>query len=110
MYLFTPKNTRPKSVMIMPGPSSRPAEIIALRQATIRFGSFTAVDGVSFDVRPGEVFGLIGPNGSGKTTLIRALCGMLPFTCGTAHVLGMDVRSQPEAIRANIGYMSQKFS
>jgi ABC-2 type transport system ATP-binding protein len=91
-------------------PRQKPAKVIDLRDATIQFGDFKAVDQVSFEVAPGEVFGLLGPNGSGKTTLIRALCGLLPFTQGQARVLGMDVRSQAETIRENIGYMSQKFA
>jgi ABC-type multidrug transport system ATPase subunit len=69
-----------------------------------------AVDRVSFDVHPGEVFGLLGPNGSGKTTLIRALCGLLPFRSGEATVFDFNVRTQAELIRERVGYMSQKFS
>jgi ABC-2 type transport system ATP-binding protein len=110
MFSLMTQKTRPQSTLAIHGPASRPLQIIDLCQATIRFGSFTAVDGVSFGVRAGEVFGLLGPNGSGKTTLIRAMCGLLPVTAGKAHVLGMNVGTQPEAIRANIGYMSQKFS
>lgn len=83
---------------------------ITIDRASIRFGTFTAVDDVSFDVGRGEVFGLLGPNGSGKTTLIRALCGLIPFATGKATVLGRDVRRDPEGIRQSIGYMSQKFS
>jgi ABC-2 type transport system ATP-binding protein len=84
--------------------------VIEIRGATIRFGSFTAVDKVSLNVMPGEVFGLLGPNGSGKTTLIRALCGLLPFAEGSATVLGRDVQKYAEEVRQSIGYMSQKFS
>jgi ABC-2 type transport system ATP-binding protein len=75
-----------------------------------RFGSFTAVDGVSFTVEPGEIFGFLGPNGSGKTTVIKMLTGLLPLTGGEASVLGIDVRKDPEGVRENIGYMSQNFS
>jgi ABC-2 type transport system ATP-binding protein len=87
-----------------------PNAVINLRDVTIRFGAFTAVDRVSLTVRPGEVFGLLGPNGSGKTTLIRALCGLLPLAGGQARVFDQDVARHPERVRSSIGYMSQKFS
>ncbi len=77
---------------------------------TRKFGDFVAVDHVSFDIRPGEVWGFLGPNGSGKSTTIRMLCGILDPTEGTAEVLGFDIRRHPEAIKARIGYMSQRFS
>jgi ABC-2 type transport system ATP-binding protein len=75
-----------------------------------RFGSFTAVDHVSFSIPRGEIFGLLGPNGAGKTTTIRILCGILMPSGGQANVLGYDVAHQPEEIKKRIGYMSQKFS
>jgi ABC-2 type transport system ATP-binding protein len=93
-------------------PSYEPeaALLIDVRSVVIRFGKFTAVDGVSLTVGPGEVFGLLGPNGSGKTTLIRALCGLVPLAEGSARVLGRDVQWDAEAVRSGIGYMSQKFA
>jgi ABC-2 type transport system ATP-binding protein len=77
---------------------------------TRRFGSFVAVDRVSLNVVPGEVFGFLGPNGSGKTTTIRMLCGLIGPSSGVGRVLGLDIARDPEAVRARIGYMSQKFS
>jgi ABC-2 type transport system ATP-binding protein len=87
-----------------------PGWVCEVRDIVIRFGTFTAVDRVSLNIAPGEVFGLLGPNGSGKTTLIRALCGLLPLAGGSARVLGRDVTRDAEAIRSQIGYMSQKFA
>ena len=75
-----------------------------------RFGTFTAVDRISFQIRSGEIFGLLGPNGSGKSTTIRMLCGLLTPSAGSATVVGFDVAHQAEEIRQHIGYMSQKFS
>jgi ABC-2 type transport system ATP-binding protein len=86
------------------------ADTIRVRELTRRFGAFTAVDGVSFEVRQGEIFGFLGPNGAGKTTTIRMLTGLLPPSAGSAEVAGVDVARDPAAIRALIGYMSQKFS
>src|SRR5687767_5044171 len=77
---------------------------------TRRFGSFTAVDEVSFDVKKGEVFGFLGSNGAGKSTTIRMLCGLLRPTAGRAEVGGIDVGRDPEGVKRRIGYMSQKFS
>ncbi len=84
-----------------------PLEVAGL---TKKFGDFTAVDRVTFDVRPGEVLGYLGPNGSGKTTTIRMLCGLMTPTEGTAHIMGIDVTKNPEAVKPHIGYMSQKFA
>jgi ABC-2 type transport system ATP-binding protein len=75
-----------------------------------RFGHFVAVDRISFEVRKGEVFGFLGPNGAGKSTTIRMLCGILRPSGGSGTVAGFDIATQPEQIKANIGYMSQKFS
>jgi ABC-2 type transport system ATP-binding protein len=74
------------------------------------FGKFVAVDHVSFRVGRGEIFGFLGPNGAGKSTVIRVLCGLLRPTSGRALVGGLDVTRDPETVRHNIGYMSQKFS
>ncbi|MBI3971411.1 MAG: ABC transporter ATP-binding protein [Chloroflexi bacterium] len=75
---------------------------------TRRFGDFVAVDGLTFSVRRGEVFGLLGPNGCGKTTTIRMLCGVLPPTAGSARVLGLDVSAAADEVKRRIGYMSQR--
>jgi ABC-2 type transport system ATP-binding protein len=84
--------------------------VVDAENVTVRFGKFTAVRGASLAISRGEVFGLLGPNGSGKTTLIRALCGLVPLAEGSAHVFGFDVSRDTELVRAQIGYMSQKFS
>ncbi len=83
---------------------------VVVRDLTKRFGDFVAVDHVTFDARRGEIFGFLGPNGAGKSTTIRMLCGLLHPTSGEASVAGIDVAKQPEIVRQNIGYMSQKFS
>jgi len=75
-----------------------------------RFGSFTAVNRISFHVEPGSIFGFLGPNGAGKSTTIRMLCGILTPTSGSGIVGGFDILTQQEKIKQNIGYMSQKFS
>jgi ABC-2 type transport system ATP-binding protein len=83
---------------------------IACRELTRRFGAFVAVDRVSFDVPVGSIVGFLGPNGSGKSTTIRMLCGILRPTSGTARVGGVDVVRDPEGVKRQIGYMSQRFS
>ena len=92
--------------------SDRPdnSAAIDVQALTKRFGKFTAVDGVSFAVGRGEIFGLLGPNGAGKSTTIRMLCGLMPSASGSARVAGFDINRQPEQVREHIGYMSQKFS
>ena len=93
----------------MTAPDPR-APVIEARALTRRFGAFTAVDRVSFEVERGEIFGYLGANGAGKSTTIRMLNGLLAPTGGTARVAGHDVAADPEAVKAAIGYMSQKFS
>jgi ABC-2 type transport system ATP-binding protein len=83
---------------------------VSVKELVKRFGDFTAVDHVSLETRKGEVFGFLGPNGAGKSTTIRMLCGLLTPTSGEAFVAGYNVARDPEAVRQNIGYMSQKFS
>jgi drug efflux transport system ATP-binding protein len=83
---------------------------IEVRQLTRRFGAFVAVNDLSFEVRQGEIFGFLGSNGAGKSTTIRMLCGLLRPSSGSARVGGIDVGSQPEAVKQRIGYMSQRFS
>ena len=85
-------------------------DAVVTRGLTRRFGRFTAVDGVSFSIPEGSVFGFLGPNGSGKTTTIRMLTGILEPSGGTAEILGMDLVAGREKVRENLGYMSQKFS
>jgi len=86
------------------------APSVVVQNLTKRFGNFVAVDAVSFEARRSEIFGFLGPNGSGKSTTIRILCGLLRPSSGLATVAGIDVVRNPEAVRRQIGYMSQKFS
>ena len=83
---------------------------ILVRDLTRRFGAFTAVDRINFEVERGEIFGFLGANGAGKSTAIRMMCGLLKPTSGTAVVDGVDVSRDPEDVKRRIGYMSQKFS
>ncbi len=85
-------------------------DVIFLDRLTKTFGTKTAVDQLSLSVPSGKIFGFLGPNGSGKSTTIRMICGILSPTSGEGHVLGYNIKTQPEEIRRNIGYMSQKFS
>lgn len=80
--------------------------VLKVSDLTKRFGDFTAVNGVSFEIRPGQILGLLGPNGAGKTTTLRMLATILEPTSGTATVAGFDIRTQPEDVRRNIGYLS----
>ena len=86
------------------------AHAIEIRNLVKQFGDFRAVDGISFDVAEGEIFGFLGANGAGKSTTIRMLCGLLRPTSGNARVLGIDVARDPEGVKRRIGYMSQRFS
>lgn len=85
-------------------------KVISVSQVTKRFGDFTAVDAISFDVYEGEIFGFLGANGAGKTTAMKMLIGLSKPTDGEGMVAGIDLRSKPELIKKSIGYMSQKFA
>ena len=85
-------------------------KVIETKNLTKKFGDFTAVDNISFDVEKGEIFGFLGANGAGKTTAMRMLCGLIHPTSGDGKVAGFDVRKESEMIKKNIGYMSQKFA
>ena len=91
-------------------PNNQTEAPIRVESIVKRFGAFTAVDGVSFQVQRGEIMGFLGPNGAGKSTIIRILCGLLRPSAGRALVTGIDVTRNPEQVRQHIGYMSQKFS
>jgi ABC-2 type transport system ATP-binding protein len=92
-----------------PQPTNNGA-VVEVQDLVRRFGNFTAVDHVSFDVQRGEIFGLLGPNGAGKTTTFRMLCGLLPATGGRLRVAGVDLRYARASARQRIGYVAQKFS
>jgi len=90
--------------------SERLPMAIDCRDVTYRYGQFTAVDGVTLQVRPGETMGLLGPNGAGKTTLVRMLTTLAPVQQGELRIFGMDARDQTVDIRSNIGYVPQQLS
>jgi ABC-2 type transport system ATP-binding protein len=85
-------------------------KVITVNNLTKTFGTFTAVDNISFEVTKGEIFGFLGANGAGKTTAIRMLCGLSKPTSGTGMVAGFNIETESEKVKASIGYMSQKFS
>jgi len=85
-------------------------DIVYVKDLKKVFGNFTAVDGISFSVKKGEIFGFLGPNGAGKSTTIRMLCGIITPTSGEGRVAGFDIFKEPEEVKHSIGYMSQKFS
>ena len=86
------------------------SEIVYVNDLKKVFGGFTAVDGITFSVKKGEIFGFLGPNGAGKSTTIRMLCGIITPTSGQGKVSGYDIFTEPEEVKHSIGYMSQKFS
>ena len=88
---------------------SGPGPAVALRGLTRRFDAATAVDALSFEVAPGELFGIVGPDGAGKTTTLRMLAGVLPPSAGDALVLGRSVARDPERVKPHIAYMAQRF-
>jgi len=85
-------------------------KVIETKDLTKKFGSFTAVDKITFHVEKGEIFGFLGANGAGKTTAMRMLCGLIHPSSGDGKVAGFDIRKESEMIKKNIGYMSQKFA
>jgi ABC-2 type transport system ATP-binding protein len=97
-------------VPMSPSLAGGSAAVVQVRDMVRKFGSFTAVDHVSFEVHRGEIFGLLGPNGAGKTTTFRMLCGLLPATSGVLRVAGVDLRRARASARQKIGYVAQKFS
>jgi ABC-type multidrug transport system ATPase subunit len=106
----TPAGVRPAEVTAAPRPAPLGGAAIDARELTRDFGDFRAVDRVSFSVRQGEIFGLLGANGAGKTTCIKMLTGILPPSAGEGAVGGVDMRRAGRAIKQRIGYVSQAFS
>ena len=103
-------NIKTESKNNNPSLGDRGLGVITAENLTKRFGDFTAVDNINFEVQKGEIFGFLGANGAGKTTAMRMLCGLSLPTSGKATVAGFDVYKENEKIKRNIGYMSQKFS
>lgn len=97
-------------ICVIRGKKTLKMKAIIVNNLVKRFGNFTAVDDVTFEVNQGEIFGFLGANGAGKTTAIRMLCGLSKPTSGKGTVAGFDIDKNPEQIKKNIGYMSQKFS
>lgn len=97
-------------MVVATGTPAPGAPAIVVEELTKKFGAFTAVNRVSFQVNPGEIFGFLGPNGAGKTTVIKMLTGILPPTQGRASIAGLEIRSARQQIKSRLGYMSQKFS
>ena len=91
------------------GAGTAESPVVAVRDLVKRFATLTAVAGISFEIRPREIFGILGPNGSGKTTTIRILCGLMSPTSGGATVAGVDVVKSPDEVKTRLGYMSQAF-
>src|SRR6185436_14234300 len=113
MMLLAARGEHRPAVETLPQPATKnigDEAVVEAHDLVRRFGSFTAVDHVSFQVRRGEVFGLLGPNGAGKTTTFRMLCGLLPATSGSLQVAGMDLHRARASARQRIGYVAQKFS
>jgi ABC-2 type transport system ATP-binding protein len=115
-FMVLLRQTTAQRYTVAPMTLNRPLEqpggvaAVEVRDLVRRFGTFTAVDHVSFEVQRGEIFGLLGPNGAGKTTTFRMLCGLLPSTSGTLRVAGVDLRHTRASARQRIGYVAQKFS
>ncbi len=112
MLLQAHSNPERAKAIAVAHPPARHGDAAAVRveQLLKKFGAFTAVDRIQFEVLRGQIFGLLGPNGAGKTTTFRMLCGLLAPSGGELHVAGADVRDAPASARARLGYVAQKFS
>lgn len=110
LHRITPSRPAVAMTLEHPPQADRDQAVVAVNDLVKHFGTFTAVDHVSFAVRRGEIFGLLGPNGAGKTTTFRMLCGLLPATHGTLRVAGVDLHSARAAARQRLGYVAQKFA